>query len=360
MPRTRSLAWAELKVGLITVFAIVMTALLIFVLSGQGGFPWQQYALKTVFGNIAGLKEGAPVRLAGLEVGSVESLRFMGDRVEVTMNVRKDMQPRITTRSVAALGSVSLLGESAVDITASVEGTPVAEWGYVPSGPSTGSLADVATRASGGIEELTGLLQEIRGGQGTLGQLVTNDSVYRELGGLLSAAEAVARNINDGRGTLGRLITNPSAAQSLEASMENLAAVTARIRAGEGSLGRLLAEDTLATSLTSTTTNLDAITGRMNRGEGTLGQLATNRELFDRLNSMTTRFDAVAESLQQGQGTAGQLLQDRQLYENMNAAVLELRTTAGEFGTTATEVRNLVMAIRADPKKYLNIKVSLF
>ena len=69
MPRTRSLAWAELKVGLITVFAIFMTALLIFLLSGGAGFPWQQYSLKTVFDNIPGLKEGAPVRVAGLEVG---------------------------------------------------------------------------------------------------------------------------------------------------------------------------------------------------------------------------------------------------------------------------------------------------
>ena len=64
MPRTRSLAWAELKVGLVTVFAVFMTAVLIFLLSGQGGFPWQQYSLKTVFDNIAGLKEGAPVRVA--------------------------------------------------------------------------------------------------------------------------------------------------------------------------------------------------------------------------------------------------------------------------------------------------------
>jgi len=360
MPRTRSLAWAELKVGLITIFSIVMTGTLIFILSGQGGFPWQQYSLKTVFGNIAGLKEGAPVRLAGLEVGSVEALAFTGDRVEVTMHVRKDMQPRITTASVASLGSVSLLGESAVDITASAVGMPVPEWGYVPSGPSAGSLTDVATRASGGIEELTGLVRDLRGGRGTIGQLLTDDSVHRELRGLLAAAEDVARTLDDvagsikeGQGTLGRLITNPAAAQSLEASMENLAEVTARIRAGEGSLGRLLSDDALAASLTSTTANLDAITGRMSRGEGTLGQLATNPELFDRLNSMIDRLHTVVASLQQGQGTAGQLLQDARLYENMNETVVEMRTTV-------TEVRNLLTAIQADPKKYLTFKVSLF
>jgi phospholipid/cholesterol/gamma-HCH transport system substrate-binding protein len=47
-----------------------------------------------------------------------------------------------------------------------------------------------------------------------------------------------------------------------------------------------------------------------------------------------------------GQGTAGKLLHDAQLYENMSAAV--------------TELRGLVSDIRKDPKKYLNVKVSLF
>jgi len=355
MPRTRSLAWAELKVGLITVFAIVMTAALLFLLTGQGGFPWQQYGLKTVFESIPGLKTGAPVRVAGLEVGSVKALDFIpgGDRVEVTMKLHKEMQPRITAGSVASLGSVSLLGEAAVDITASSRGTPIAEWGYVRSGPAVGSVADVATRAADGIAEATDLVRDIRAGRGTLGRLVTDESVYRDLNGLLIAAEDVAKNLNQGRGTIGRLMTDPRTARALETSMENLADVTGRIRAGEGSLGRLLADDSMARSLTSTTTNLESITGRVNRGEGTLGQLATNRELFDRLNSAMSSFDSVTANLQKGQGTVGQLLQDKQLYENMNGAVNELRTTLGE-------ARQLLAAIRADPRKYLNVRVSIF
>ena len=128
MPRTRSLAWAELKIGLVSIFALFMAALLIFLLSGDGGFFWQRYSLKTVFGNVAGLKEGAPVRVAGVEVGAVTDVQFIGDRVEVLMEVSKEMQPRITSSSVASLGSVSLLGEAAVDITASSQGAPVPEW----------------------------------------------------------------------------------------------------------------------------------------------------------------------------------------------------------------------------------------
>ena len=49
MPRTRSLAWSELKIGIITVIALAIATGLIFLLSGEGGFFWQRYSIKTVF-----------------------------------------------------------------------------------------------------------------------------------------------------------------------------------------------------------------------------------------------------------------------------------------------------------------------
>ena len=118
MPRTRSLAWSELKIGLLTLVAIVIAAGVIFLLSGEGGFFWQRYALKARFPNAGGLKTGAPVRLAGVEVGSVTAIDFNGDQVDVTFELSKDMRSRVTDQSVAIIGSVSLLGESALDIKA--------------------------------------------------------------------------------------------------------------------------------------------------------------------------------------------------------------------------------------------------
>jgi phospholipid/cholesterol/gamma-HCH transport system substrate-binding protein len=346
MPRTRSLAWAELKVGLITLFALVMATILVFLLAGSSGFFWQRYPIKTVFPEVSGLKEGAPVRVAGVEVGSVTGLEFVGERVEVAMEVLDENRPRITTTSVATLGAVSLLGEAAVDITASTEGTPIPEWGYVRSRRATGSLASVADTATVGLDEATKLMQDIRAGRGTLGRLFTDEALYRELTTLVSSAEAVANNLNQGRGTLGRLMNNPAAARSLENSLENLQDMTAKIRAGEGSLGKLLNDDSLAASMKSATSNLDALTGRLNRGEGTLGMLATDQELYNRLSSVSDRLDKVVAGLQQGEGTAGQLLRDKQLYENMNG--------------TMAELRDLVAAIRKDPKRFLNVRVSLF
>jgi phospholipid/cholesterol/gamma-HCH transport system substrate-binding protein len=346
MPRTRSLAWSELKIGIVSLFALVIAAVTIFMVSGEGGFFWQRYSIKTVFADIAGLKEGAPVRVAGVEVGSVKQMDFIGDKVEVTMEVGRDQRPRITNRSVASLGSVSLLGEAAVDITANSQGTPIADWGYVPSGPAPGSLTSAATAATTALETTHALLEDMRSGRGTLGRLMTDDRLYNQLNNFVASAEAVTRNINAGRGTLGRLATNDAAAKSLEQSLENLQMVTARIRNGEGTLGQLLNNDALSKSVTSATTNLDAITGRINKGEGTAGKLVTDAELYNRLNSMADRLDKLTMALNQGEGTAGQLLRDKQLYENMNGAVSELH--------------NLVKDIRADPKKYLNVRVSIF
>ena len=198
MPRTRSLGWAELKIGLVTAFAIVMSMVMIFLLSGEGGFFWERYSLKTVFSNVAGLKAGAPVRVAGVEVGSVSGVDLIGDRVEVVMEINRDYQPQVTTASRASLGSVSLLGEAAVDITASSVGTPISEWGYVPSGPTAGSLTEVTTKAAEGIEELTGILQDLRGGRGTVGRLFTDDTLYHEMNALVASAESVVQSINRG------------------------------------------------------------------------------------------------------------------------------------------------------------------
>ena len=346
MPRTRSLAWSELKIGLITIIALGMAATLIFLLGGDTGFFWQRYSLKTVFSDIAGLKAGAPVRVAGVEVGSVSALEFVGDRVEVQMEIKEEHRERITTESRARLGSVSLLGEAAVDITPSTRGTPIPEWGYVPTGDAAASLPEVAAKASAGIEEATLLLKDIRAGRGTVGKLFTDESVYRELERFIASAEQVTNQINRGRGTLGRLTNDPRLYENLDTSVRNLNAVIERVRSGEGSLGKLLNDPALANSLTSTSKNLEGVTARLNSGEGTAGKLLTETALYDRFNSVATRLDTLTTRLNEGEGTVGQLLRDKQLYENMNQTVAELR--------------GLLAEIRKDPRKYLNVKVSIF
>ena len=346
MPRTRSLAWSELKIGLLTITAIVIASVLVVSLTGAKGWFWQRYTLKSRFANVAGLAKGSPVRVAGVQVGSVKDIQFSGEQLDVVFDVNKDVRERITDKSIAFLGSVSLLGSSAVDITPMTSGTPIPEYGYVPQGHAKGQFADIAEQASGTIDEVTGLVRDLRQGKGSAGKLIADDRLYNELQQFVATAGQMTREIQQGRGTVGKLLKDPKAAQSLEASMKNIEDMTRKLNAGEGSLGKLLKDEEFSKSLTGATANLKQVTDRLNRGEGTAGKLLTDDSLFKRLNSVTERFDGLVTKLNEGEGTAGQLLKDKQLYENMNGAV-------GDF-------RALITEIKKDPKKYLNVKVSIF
>jgi phospholipid/cholesterol/gamma-HCH transport system substrate-binding protein len=346
MPRTRSLAWSELKIGILAVVAIVLAIMLIVAVGGQGGFAWQRYELKTKFPDVKGLKSGAVVRVAGVEVGKVTDVSLVGSEVEVTLEVNEENQQRITTESRASIGSLSLLGEPVIDITPATQGTPLKDGDFLPAGRAPGQLSDVAEGATQSLEQITGILRDIRGGKGTVGKLFTDDAVYKEVQRLVASAETVAGHLSRGQGTLGMLIRDPAAYRSFNAAVADLQQMTRSINAGEGSLGRILKDDALAKSLTSASANFDQLTGKLNRGEGTVGQLLTEKELYDRFNSLAGRIDKLTANLEQGQGTAGQLLRDKQLYDNMNAA--------------ANELRQLIGDIRKDPKKYLNVRVSIF
>jgi phospholipid/cholesterol/gamma-HCH transport system substrate-binding protein len=346
MPRTRSLAWTELKLGLVSVIALGLAMFMIFLLGSAGGFFWERYSLKVLFTDVAGLKEGAPVRISGVDVGSVSALVFIGERVEVIVEISDEHRNRVTTSSRATLGSVSLLGEGAVDITASSEGTPIPEWGYIPTGRQASSINEVAAEAADGITEATNLLKDIRSGRGTIGKLFTDEALYRDLNALVSSAERVASNISQGRGTLGKLTSDDALYTEMSSSVRDLNAITARIRSGEGSLGKFLNDPAFANSLTATTQNVEGVTARLNRGEGTMGKLLNETVLYDRLNGTVQQLERFTNTLNQGQGTIGQLLNDKQLYENINQTVLELRAFLAE--------------VKKDPKKYLNVKVSIF
>ncbi len=346
MPRTRSLKWSELKIGIMAVVALVIAAALIVALGGEGGFFWQRYNLKAKFSNASGVQVGSPVRVAGVTVGAVTDLEFIGSDVEMLLELHEDMQQRVRTASRATIGSVSLLGEGAVDISASTTGQPIPEWGYVPSDAPGAQLADVTASANKGIAELTTLITDIRAGKGTVGKLMTDEQLYRDLQEFTAAARSVTDGLAKGKGTLGQLLNNPESARQLENSLKNLTSITNKINAGQGSIGQLMNDPAFAKNLTAVTANFEGLSGKLNRGEGTMGQLMTNDALYKRLDGVTTNLEHLTAKLNQGQGTAGKLLTDTSLHDNINK--------------TLNEMQQLLAEIKKDPKKYLNLRMSIF
>ena len=107
MPRTRSIAWSQLKLGIVAIVALALVTVLVAAVGGQGGFWWELYPIKLTFLDVQGLKSGAVVRLNGKDVGRVEAVEFVGETIEVTCRVSKDVWSSFTRKG--DFRSVSLM-----------------------------------------------------------------------------------------------------------------------------------------------------------------------------------------------------------------------------------------------------------
>ena len=154
--------------------------MMILAVGGQGGFSWQRYELKTKFPDVKGLKSGAVVRVAGVEVGKVTEVAFAGAEVEVTLEVQRGQQPRITTESRALdrlAQPARRAGHRHHPVDRRARRSRMAT--FRPAGRAAGQLSDVAESATQSLEQINEMLKDIRAGKGTVGKLFTDDALVR-------------------------------------------------------------------------------------------------------------------------------------------------------------------------------------
>ena len=344
----KALTWTELRVGIVAIFSLVVLAVAIVYVGGGGGTPWgRKYELKALMSDINGLKEGAPVRVGGLEVGNVEKVAFdkKGDMVEVTLKMDRRVQPRVTTKSQATLGSLGLLGEKAVDITPSTEGPPIEDGGYI-TGAADDPFKGLLTATSESTSHLNKILARMDAGEGTMGKALRDEELYNRMVDVSVRLQGVMGRLESPNGPLGRLVNDSDMSRQLASSVRGIESIVSRVEQGKGPLGALSKDEELVTDLKSLTRNLNDVTAKLQRGEGSAGRLLHDDALVNKLDSVATRLDTLIGGVERGEGSAGRLLKDPEFYNNMNGA--------------ATDLRKLISDIRKDPQKYLRVKVSLF
>jgi phospholipid/cholesterol/gamma-HCH transport system substrate-binding protein len=288
------------------------------------------------------------VRLGGVEVGTVTKVELApGGRgmVEVTMRLDRRVQARITDRSQVSLGSLGLLGEKAVDISGSEQGTPIPNGGYAQASledPLKGLLTD----ASGSTAHLRRILARMDAGEGLIGKALRDEELYDRMTDVSERLQGMMGRLESSNGPLGRLINDREMSQQLASTTRGINSVVGRIEAGQGTIGVLTQDDQVARDLKEVTASLKDVASSLQQGKGTAGKLLTDEALYQKLDTVATRLDTLTARLDKGDGTAGKLLSDSELYTNLNAA--------------AREMRGLMSDVRKDPRKYLRLKLSLF
>jgi phospholipid/cholesterol/gamma-HCH transport system substrate-binding protein len=361
MAQRKQLTWTELRVGLFVLVGLFILAAGIFYVTGAT-FIGPKYRLKTYLPEASDLANGAPVRVDGVEVGNVESIRLAARtaghipaknrNIEVVMRIDRRFQQDILSDSTASLVTQGLLGNRVVNITRGFTGVPLKE-GQEINGTEEKAIKEVVERSADVLANLQALSDNVRDllagvqeGRGTLGKLLTDDQAYKNLNSVLAKTNQVVTNIQEGQGTLGKLVASDELYGKVNTAVDNVNVIMSDVRSQKGTIGKLLYDPSLYDEAKKALSSGNAMISDVREGKGTLGKLATDDALYNKLRDTSTSLANATAKLNENTTSVGKLFSDPQLYDNLSGLTGDLRLLIGDM--------------RQNPKKFLRFKVTIF
>jgi len=357
MPSAKRVRWAQLKVGVMAIAAMTILAVLIFLMTGQKALFVREATIYTYMDDSAALATGAPVRLNGILIGSVARVELSGSTqpnrvVRVAMSIPVQRLSDIPVDSVAAISAENVLGTKYINIKMGVSQQKIQPGGELRSldvrefEEVVQASYNVIASLNGILKRIDSLISEVQAGKGTVGKLLVDEQLYNRVVSVVNELQKASAQISSGQGTLGRLLYDEALYKELQTSLARLDAIIQDVQQGQGTVGKLLRDPSVYDEARATIAELRRTIEELNAGKGTVGKLLTDDALYRRAESLVARLEQTLERVNNGQGTIGQLMVNQQLYESLNGF--------------SAELRGLIKDIRADPKKYLRIKLALF
>jgi phospholipid/cholesterol/gamma-HCH transport system substrate-binding protein len=299
----------EVRVGLIVVLTgILFVGLLGFL--GRGLFREPGYEIRVLFANAEGLTPGSIVRMAGVQIGTVQSLSLTPDnRAEVRVRIRAGVEiPRGSRMQIA---TATLLGHRYLAVAPARAGRAI-EPGELVAGEPPFTLDAVYERIDQLSGELRLLVQEVRG-------------VVRSSQEVLDNLNLTVLGVRD-------VVTDPAMRASLRRAATNVEEATARLDgvvAAVGTDARLTARNLRVVSA-----ELVQIAGQVEtfvQDVGDDGQLAAQiRRTMTSIERTARRIDEMAGTLQEGLINEQQVGEVRGIIADARAAVRKADQVLGK------------------------------
>lgn len=355
----------KIVVGLFVLGGLLLIAASVFFLGERGTYFTAQHPLQALFTDVAGLHEGATVRLGGVAVGRVSRIRLPtppGRKVLVELWVAGGAIENVRRDSIARVVTMGVMGDKFVDISIGSPQEP-----HLPDGATLvveesadfGALVGQGQRVLGHAERLGASLER---GEGALPWLVNDPESKRLVAEALTAVRTAAVSMERGEGALPWLVHDPQSKRLITEALGSVTAVTAALEHGDGVLPWLIqdpASRRFVQDLGRAAEALAAVANEVKDGRGlahaliydaeggkvleqasrTLQEVRTllaaikegdgalpallfdpkSRELLESLTVVSRRLDEITAKVARGEGTLGALLVDPTVYEDLTA-----------------------------------------
>lgn len=107
----------ELYVGIFVLIGLLCAGYLTVVLGGVSMFAPKGYTLYGYFTSVSGLKDGARIEMAGVEIGNVSEIRLDKERLEAKVAFRINQELQLSEDSIASIKTAGIIGEKYISIS---------------------------------------------------------------------------------------------------------------------------------------------------------------------------------------------------------------------------------------------------
>ena len=147
------------------------------------------------------------------------------------------------------------------------------------------------------IKNIAEISEKINKGEGTLGKLINDKSLYTNLDKSFQNLKLISDKIATGKGTIGKFINDEEFYNEIKGTIIGLKKVTELLTEGKGTFGRLLVDDSVYKDLKITLSNLNSITSKINSGQGTLGKVVSEEEIYNDIRKTLIRIQRAADGI---------------------------------------------------------------
>lgn len=336
MAKERSI---EVKVGILIL--VSMTILGGFLLI-MGGLSFEKtYTVYVDFDNPGGLQPGAPVRVAGVKVGKVEDLKFMGGKVDPQTNRRtlvraklaleKRVQDAIHEDADFYVTTQGVLGEQFMAVEPGTVSKPSLAENAIVKGIDPPRLDLFLAKA---YELLDTTMNGIRNNRELISDIATNTAgLLKNLNGVLSDnrerinrtvanLEALSAEANQlTHDAKIRYVDNPKIARTID----NIDRISQDLQRDSGPLLKDAKEAMANINRVSATVGSPEEQAKLKKTLDEVAQLAT------RANATAADAQAIVTHIKKGEGTVGGLVMDEAIYDDLQELARDLKHNPWKF-----------------------------